>query len=115
MARSSILSIAWLRNKSGRQPTVLCATKQPHPHPNPPLEGEGFAHHSLPDEDRGEFFSAYSASPREQKGGLETRTYTYKAVDSRLRVCSQSSEQNSQEGQVDELQAGIELALAVFP
>jgi hypothetical protein len=32
-----------------------------------------------------------------------------------LRACSQSSEQNSQEGQVDELQAGIELALAVFP
>ena len=32
-----------------------------------------------------------------------------------LRTCSRSSEQKSQEGQVNELQAGVEFALAVFP
>lgn len=32
-----------------------------------------------------------------------------------LRTCSRSSEQQSQESQVDELQAGVELSLAVLP
>jgi hypothetical protein len=32
-----------------------------------------------------------------------------------LRACSRSSEQKRQEGEEDELQAGVEFALAVFP
>ncbi len=32
-----------------------------------------------------------------------------------LRACSRSSEQKSQEGEMDELQAGVEFSLAVFP
>lgn len=32
-----------------------------------------------------------------------------------IRTCSRSSEQKREEGEVDELQAGVEFALAVFP
>jgi hypothetical protein len=61
------------------------------------------------------FFSLHSANQKSLsafRGALEP----FLNIDVRfLRACSQSSEQNSQEGQVDELQVGIELALAVFP
>ena len=38
-----------------------------------------------------------------------------RGLDSRLRACSRSSEQEGKKGEVNELQAGIEFAFAVFP